>query len=929
MKKHLYTIAFFTLSLFLLSCVTKPKETNTKKTIQEMILSGETEEAKVFFQLKSDVNAIDNDGNTVLHAAAIIDDADLVTFFIHKGAHTALKNFSGDTPLHTAIKNKSIQAAKIIATADGAIFSRDGDGKSALYLGLENDALFYDALISTKTGQMRDSKNRSLIHYIVEKEDTKALSFAISKKIPLSVVDDDGISPLDIAYGKTDSVESVKIASMLLLAGAKPLRDSFSYFEDAVILRSISMRFEDGQTPLHLASIFGHTAIAEWIIENKALINAKDILGSTPLHEACRYGNIDSIRLLLESGADPNASDSLGKTPLHLVYENKDKATIYEMLLRYGANPNVKDMYGDTPLHIASINAFDISALEVLTSYNADVNERNKQGNTPLSLAINKENKDHVAFYIRKNADIHAEDISSISPLAKVLSLKSPISLELTKLLITRDTIHSRDSFGNTPLHLACEYKASPEKMQYLLSLTNDVDARNKNGDTALFLAVKKNQRQAGELLIAKKADIFSTNNEHYSPLRIALEAGDERQEWLLNSESIKAKDGVGNTALHYAAEWKLDNAVVSLLEKGANANVQNTNGETALFNAVKSDASTTIALLVSHKADINIRDFLGNTALHASVRYDAKDAAEKLLQLKASIDAKNYAGKTPLSLAARSNRIAMANLLLDSGADVNAFDITGKTILMDAILSGRSEIIGLLLKRGASPVQQEMYGRNAFHEVAETGNPELIALIQEKAGNPLAQDFYGQTPLSIIMHKNPSLIGSILGTNRYLVDTDGNSPLHIALEQNVSTEVLDVLLDMQYPINGRNKFGITPLFIAAERNQGEAAKSLLLRGASIFLSNNEGESPLSMVLARQNSKDLDDILLDIVKYARESRDHAGEAILHYAARLASIETVKGLLATGLNKEIRSNTGEKAYDVAVRWDRLEIAELLR
>ena len=119
---------------------------------------------------------------------------------------------------------------------------------------------------------MRDSKNRSLIHYIVEKEDTKALSFAISKKIPLSVVDDDGISPLYIAYGKTKSLESVKIASMLLLAGAKPLRDRFSYFEDAVILRSISMRFEDGQTPLHLASIFGHTAIAEWIIENKALL---------------------------------------------------------------------------------------------------------------------------------------------------------------------------------------------------------------------------------------------------------------------------------------------------------------------------------------------------------------------------------------------------------------------------------------------------------------------------------------------------------------------------------------------------------------------------------------------------------------------------------------------------------------------------------
>ena len=186
------------------------------------------------------------------------------------------------------------------------------------------------------------------------------------------------------------------------------------------------------------------------------------------------------------------------------------------------------------------------------------------------------------------------------------------------------------------------------------------------------------------------------------------------------------------------------------------------------------------------------------------------------------------------------------------------------------------------------------MYGRNAFHEVAETGNPELIALIQEKAGNPSLRIFMDKRPFRLLCIKSFAH-RQYFGYKSYLVDTDGNSPLHIALEQNVSTEVLDVLLDMQYPVNGRNKFGITPLFVAVERNQGEAAKSLLLRGASIFLSNNEGESPLSMILARQNSKDLDEILLDIVKYARESRDHAGEAILHYAARLASIETVKGL----------------------------------
>ena len=707
------------------------------------------------------------------------------------------------------------------------------------------------------------------------------------------------------------------------------LRENFSYFEDAVILRSISLRFEDGQTPLHLASIFGHTAIAEWALENKATINAKDILGSTPLHEACRYGNIPIIKLLLESGADVNAADSLGKTPLHLVYESENRAYIYDLLLKNKANPNAKDMYGDTALHIASINNFEISVLETLTSYGADVNERNKQGNTPLSLAVNKENKEHLAFYISKHGDIHAEDISSISPLSKALSLDSPLSYELLKILITKDNSNSRDSFGNTAIHLACEYNASAEKMQYLVSLTKDVDARNKNGDTALFIAVKKNRKALGEILLAKNADIFSTNNEHYSPLRIALEAGAERQEWLINSEIVKAKDSVGNTALHYAAEWKLDNAIALLLEKGANPNAENTNGESALFNAIKSDSSSSITLLVKNKADINKRDYLGNTPLHASVRYEAKDAAEKLIALKASIDAKNFAGKTSLSLAARSNRIAMANLLIESGADTNAFDVTGKTILMDAINSGKSEIVNLLLKKGASPMQQEMYGRNAFHEVAETGNSEMIALIQEKAGNPLVQDFYGKTPFSIIAEKNPELIPTILGNNRFLVDTHGNNPLHIALEQNASIIVLDTLIKMQYPVNARNKFGVTPLFIAVEQNKKNAVQELLLRGASIFLSNNEGESPISMALARQNANNLDEVLMNMVNYAKETKDHAGEGILHYAARIANVETVKNLLATGLNKEERSNAGERAYEVALRWDRREIADLLK
>jgi hypothetical protein len=72
-----------------------------------------------------------------------------------------------------------------------------------------------------------------------------------------------------------------------------------------------------GQTPLHVAAFNDHKDVAEFLLANKADVNAKAKNGSTPLHLAAAKGNKDIVELLLANKADINALDNDGWSPLH------------------------------------------------------------------------------------------------------------------------------------------------------------------------------------------------------------------------------------------------------------------------------------------------------------------------------------------------------------------------------------------------------------------------------------------------------------------------------------------------------------------------------------------------------------------------------------------------------------------------------------
>lgn len=926
------TALIFTVCICLAGCGTVPVKS---ASVQELIMQGRYDEAKEIFKTKTDINAVDENGDSALHVAARVNEADLVSFLIIKGADTELRNNDGDTALHVAIKNDAIDAAKVLAIVHGDIFAKDAEDNTALEIALAKGDEWYEAMITSQTGELRDVDGECIVHYFVKTRDEKAINRCIQVGVPLSVRDNYGLTPLDLAFKSADNAASVRIAAKLLLAGATPVRGEYAYFEDAVRTHNMILRFNDGQTPLHIATIDGHTGVVDYILNDNSsvrtidLLKAQDISGATALHEAVRYGRVDIANLLLKHGSNVNSMDSIGKTPILLIIPEAAQQDMYPLLLRYKANVNQKDMYGDTVLHVATMANAPVNTLSLLVSNGAVVNERNKEGVTPLALAIETQHPAQVKFFAQNGADVYAEDMQGNTPITKALDSETR---EMLETLITKSNVNSTDSSGNTALHIAVNRDAPIEYIRYLVEIGSDVNARNKNGDSALFITVQKNRRDAGDLLLEKNADIFATNTQNNSPLRLALMRGGDVQDWLITSKTLNSTDGSGNTPLHYASEWHLNGAIVALIQKGAKVDAQNGNGESAVYSAVKGgdDSPSTINVLVSNGLVIDSkdklgRDNLGNTPLHAAVKWNAFNTAKNLIALGVDVDAQNLSGKTALSDACRSAKKDMAVLLIRSGADINATDATGRTVLMDAISSSNEEMVRLLLQYKANVQVQEMSGRNAYHEAALTGNIGIINLIRKAGGNPLARDAAGDSPFSLVINSEISVIQAVLGSDLTIADSDGNTPIHIAVQKHADKKTLTQLLNMGYPASQRNGKGLTALNEAVAANEKSLALVLLEYGADPYIATTTGENALTTVFITKNI----DLLDAIVKYNATKTDRQGDGILHYASRTADRATVEHLIALKLDKTVRNISGETPAQMAARWGRSDIAELLK
>jgi ankyrin repeat protein len=917
-----------------LSCTTSPK---TEEDVWTALDNGESEKARSFFLGKVDVHAVDSRGRTPLHIAAEKQDAQLGAFFVSLGADVNALDNAGRSPLNISAELGDSSTAKHLVRAGADIhhpLSRDtpSAARSPALSGITRKGDFLDALLTEESLRSLDGEGRTILHLAALEGDPEAVrqilkAPAFAGGNTLEAAGRDGRTALDLALSRPDSRDHAEAAEKLILAGARSQDAIYSYFAPAVRSSNYNIRLFDGRTPLHYAAREGHLGLLSFFIDRQAQINIKDASGAAALHEAARAGNIEAMELLLSRGADPNAQDAKGNSPLHLGIPSESHREAIGLLLAYQANSNLRDEHGDSPLHIVITLNRNSAIVQSLLSGGTDVSIRNIDGKTALYLAVEENRIELIPLLLSYQSDVFAADNEGITPFERALEIGNPV----LSTLITPETVFQTDSAGNTILHKAIEKYADIKTITLILEHRAVINARNREGDTSLHLAVRLNEAETGELLISRGADIFAPNARGETPLYLVFHSSGGIRRWMINSYTVMTRDGLGNGILHYAAQWKIDSQIPYIVQQGADLEAKNAAGETPLFVAVKyagekgSAAESTIKTLVNAGASLNSRDNLGNSLLHAAVRWNSKEAAQTLINAGLDVNARALNGKTPLHDAVRLGIADIETLLVNRGADIEIRDTEGNTPFMEAVSFGRVNSAERLVNFGADPNTRNSQGDTPLHLAVSAGQNDMVNLLLSWGAPIHARNSHGRSPYETALAVSPAMVSTLLTKDRIqMADDNGASPLHIAIREGAPLSTIRVIIAQGARLSPVDSAGRCPLRLAVDQESWELAKILADAGADPFTIAGDGKTPGELVIMKGPGP------AQAVFSGRAvgARDSSGNTILHYAARFGSPETITTLLQLGANKSIKNISAESPADIARRWERTDTLSML-
>ena len=400
-----------------------------------------------------------------------------------------------------------------------------------------------------------------------------------------------------------------------------------------------------------------------------------------------------------------------------------------------------------------------------------------------------------------------------------------------------------------------------------LLKAPGGVNQTAPDGTTALHWAVRANDLETTDLLLRAGAKVKVTNRYGVSPLGLAAVNGNAAiMERLLNAGAdANTKSPEGETVLMTAARTGNPAAVRLLLSRGADPNArEGWLGQTALMWAAAENHPAMVELLIGAGADPNVA---GRTY---------PDADLKPLDFGTPKANESRGGMTALHYAARQGALDAVRTLGSKGVDLNQVDPDGVNALLYAALNGHTDTAKLLLELGADPNLADAAGRTVLYAAIDLNSWEAMA----PRPAPKTNDKTSALDLArLAIAKGASLNAPI----------SGNLPPRSTQGNNDSTPQ-----------------GATPLWRAAKTSDVEAVKILLDAGADPALPSRDGITPL-MVAAGQAWE------ADRARLTTEQK---------------SVETIKALLATGVDINLRNTKGETALHGAADRKADEVIKML-
>lgn len=330
-----------------------------------------------------------------------------------------------------------------------------------------------------------------------------------------------------------------------------------------------------------------------------------------------------------------------------------------------------------------------------------------------------------------------------------------------------------------------------------------------------------------------------------------------------------------------------------------------------ALERSEKNDAhaAAIVAALLKHRPPVNVRDAEGRAALHVAVlQHWSAATVQALLDRGAFAYVKDNDENTPLNLAAQEGQSGLALLLLPQHPQVSSGNAQGKTPIELAFQNGHKELALALVRNGDLDFSFPMRGGNAgfFRTLAAVAPEALKAVPPDGITHLHVAASSGQTEIA------QCLLEAGLDPNARTRE-HGQTPLHLAAENNTGPEIVAVLAKGGAELQARNAQGLTPLHVAAVRGHMATLSALLSAGAPADPPGVPGvvvRSPLAEA-ARFGQAEAAEALLEAgAKPALAA--FGGEDLLLAAVRGGSAKLVRLLIERGLPVNTANAAGETA-----------------
>ena len=310
--------------------------------------------------------------------------------------------------------------------------------------------------------------------------------------------------------------------------------------ENPDLINAVSER---GSTPFHIAVYYGHRDLAEYLISQKADVEAENPSGYTPLFYAAMKNHTGLVDLLIKANADVNHLSAYGTSAMHDAAYNGN-LDILRLLLENGADPNIDSPILATPLHRAAF-AGNHEAAEYLLDHGADIGGHD--GTVLIEPALTGK-VEATRLLIERGAPLNKAGRTGMTPLHSAISAGHNYTTDIALMLIEAGAeINTRTESGETPLMTAVG-KGYPAVVTGLLE--NGADSgviESGAGRNLLHLAAINGYAEIVKILIDESLPLDEMDEKNKLPIYYAGKYGHQKAAELLLESGAKKIIGEQN----------------------------------------------------------------------------------------------------------------------------------------------------------------------------------------------------------------------------------------------------------------------------------------------------------------------------------------------------------------------------------------------